>query len=323
VARPGSPKSPSGGYFLVLAGVSLFATVEVAVRDAHVRLSTPPLPLFFTAVRFGVSGLLLLFLSRLRKDDALPSFGRRDMLFTALMGVIAAPVAIGLFQEALTYTAVKASTCAALFSVNPIFVAVLAPFLVGEEVRAGEWEGLFLGLGGAFLMSWSSSPIAGRLSEALLAGGMMLAAAFFFSLYIVMSKPMVQRFGGLRYTGWAFVSGGCTAFLLSLAVEGPPSLQWLGFSRGAADVAWVVFAGTALAYYCYLAGLARVNLAKGSCFFFLKPFLALVFSLLYLGEAFFSRGERWGFLLIMIGLALVLFPRGGRGPSSRLVHETT
>lgn len=295
------------GYLLVFTGVALFATVEIAVRDSNIRLENPVPPMTLTALRFLISGVLFASFSCFRPHAQHRIPDKNDFGLMILLGVIGVPAAIGLFQFALTFEAMKASTCAAIFSINPIFVAVLAPLVLKEPVGTKDWLGLVFGFSGAAVMSYSFSSAHAETADMLWAGGSMLAAAFLFGLYVVMSKTMVRKYGVSVYTGWAFLFGGTAAAILSLSIEGIPSPDLLHLSRGTVDILWVVLGGTALAYYCYLAGLSRVHIAKGSYLFFLKPFLALLFSYLYLDERVFVWNEWIGFSMIGAGLAIVMF----------------
>jgi len=306
------------GYILVFAGVALFATVEITVRDSNLRLDNPVPPMTLTALRFLTSGILFTALSFCSSSVKRRWPEKKDVGAIILLGLIGAPAAIGLFQFAITFEAMKASTCAAIFSINPIFVAILAPLVLKEPVGTKDWSGLVLGFSGAVIMSCSFSSVQGDAADMLRAGGSMIAAAVFFALYIIMSKPMVRKYGAVLYTGWAFVFGGSAATVLALCTERMPILPLLHVSRGTLDIVWVIFGGTALAYYCYLAGLSRVHVAKGSYLFFLKPFLALLFSLVYLDEGIFSWNEWIGFCMIGAGLGLVMFiPARDDDPENR------
>ncbi|MFC1479249.1 DMT family transporter [Planctomycetota bacterium] len=296
------------GYMLVFAGVALFATIEVAVRDSQERLaghSVPPMLL--TALRFFIPGIIFLALALFRSSKRRVIPETRDFFKIIILGLIGIPVGIGLFQFALTFDAMKASTSAAIFSINPIFVAVLAPLILKERIGIKEWFGLVLGFSGAVVMSCSFSDIQVERKELFSAGASMLAAAFFFAFYIVMSKPWIKKYGAFVYTGWAFLFGGSAAVILSICIDGIPDPELLHVSRGTLDIAWVVLGGTALGYYCYLVGLSKVNIAKGSYLFFAKPFLAFIFSLIYLDEGLFKNNEWVGFSLIVVGLTLVMF----------------
>ncbi len=175
-------------------------------------------------------------------------------------------------------------------------------------MTAREWIGLLLGFGGAMVMSFKLEAGASR-AELLEAGGVMIASAVMFALNVVLSKPMIRRYGGLCFNGWAFLMGGIVAVLASLVIEGRPDAGLPAWSRGMADMVWVVMAGTAAAYYCYLVGISRVSVTRGSYFFFIKPFLAFIVSLLYLGKGttMFTVVEWAGFGMIVTGLALIMF----------------
>ncbi|MFH1707963.1 MAG: DMT family transporter [Planctomycetota bacterium] len=305
---PPAPPGAWGGYLLVFIGVVLFATVEVAVKDANKCLPGGGFPpILFAGIRFTIAGGLFVLLALMNPSIKVKIPSGRDLWYTLLLGIIAAPVAIGLFQFALTFPALKASSAAAIFSINPIFAAFFATLALREKVTTREWIGLMLGFGGAMVMSFT---LEGSDRTTLLkAGGVMIASAVMFALNVVLSKPMIRRYGGLCFNGWAFLMGGIVAMLVSLPVEGLPETRLFTLSRGMADIAWVVIAGTAVAYYCYMVGISRVSVTRGSYFFFVKPFLAFIVSLIYLGKdtTIFTAVEWTGFGMIVAGLALIMF----------------
>lgn len=304
-----SRRKYSRSYLLAFIGVALFATVEVAVKDSTQELGYV-FPVFqFVTVRFLTTGILFIAISFFNPAIRNKFPQKEDLFKIITRGILAAPVAIGLFQYALSFESLKASSGAALFSVNPIFVAIIATSVLGEKLNLREWFGLILGFCGAFLISFPQDTAGGW--SLLVSGSIMVASGFFFALYIVTSKQMVKKYGGLCYTGWTFFCGGVAAALIALVFEGVPRISFLRSPRAAFDILWVIFAGTALAYYCYLVGLSKVKVAKGSYLFFAKPFLALIFAQVYLSEKMFTVSEWIGFLMIVSGLFAVIVTKKG------------
>jgi len=206
-------KSTKSGYWLVFFGVVLFATIEVAVKDLHHHLGSIAFPpVLFTTLRFTVAGLLFVVLNTLNKNAKAKAPVGVDILKTIILGILAAPVAIGLFQWALTFKALKASSGAAIFSINPIFAAMIAAIFLKEKASVREWIGLILGFAGAFVMSFPFAE--GIKGELLVAGIVMISSAFFFALNVVLAKPLINKYGGMCYTGWSFLIGGIVAGII-------------------------------------------------------------------------------------------------------------
>ena len=84
-----------------------------------------------TCLRFLVGGVLLIpFAVRsIRKKNAVLT--RKDLGFFACAGFLCVVIAMSLYQMSVTHT--RASIVAVIFSCNPIFVTVLAHFLLHEE----------------------------------------------------------------------------------------------------------------------------------------------------------------------------------------------
>ncbi len=105
-----------------------------------------------------------------------------------------------LYQMAVTST--KASVVAIIFSCNPIFVTMLAYFLLREEIHRNHLIALALELLAVLIII---DPLHASLDPtgALLA----IASALVFSFYSVVGKKRTPRFGGIAVTCFSFLFG--------------------------------------------------------------------------------------------------------------------
>ena len=78
------------------------------------------------------------------------AFTRADVGFFALTGFLCVAFSMVLYQMAVTYT--KASVVAIIFSCNPIFVTMLAYFLLREEIHRNHIIALALELLAVFII---------------------------------------------------------------------------------------------------------------------------------------------------------------------------
>ena len=132
-------RSYSGYLYIVLCAV-IFSTMEVMLKTVHGVFA----PMQITCLRFLIGGLLLVpfALRSMKKKGA--AFTRADVGFFALTGFLCVAFSMVLYQMAVTYT--KASVVAIIFSCNPIFVTVLAYFLLREEIHRNHLVALALEL---------------------------------------------------------------------------------------------------------------------------------------------------------------------------------
>lgn len=283
------------GMISLLAAVTLFSTVEIASKVIGPRLD----PFELTFIRFLLTGIVLLALSipsLRRREDPL---GPRDYGIFFLNGFLGISVAISLFHLAIQ-TMDKAASCAVVFSINPVFVLILARFINGEPWTGRLWIGALMGAAGVSLFSFESDILA---RSSVTGIGLMLLSAFFFALSICISRRTVTRYGAMVLMGFSALFG--SLLLLPLV--------WLRFTpREAALLAdiwlpllYLSLPGTALAYALYYFGFRYLPAQKGSLTFFIKPVLASILAALLLHERL-NLFMLAGTALILLGLAAAL-----------------
>ncbi len=293
------------GMLSLLAAVALFSTVEIASKLIGPQVD----PLILTFLRFFLTGAVLLVWSfpvlRLRLEP----LAAGDYGIFCLNGLLGISLAISMFHTAIQ-TMDKAASCAVVFSINPVFVMILARFVNGESWNRRKWIAVATGAAGVCLFAGET----GALSLSSIVGiGQMLLSAFFFALSICISRRVVGRYGAVVLMGFSALFG--SLFLLPLAWLRftPDTLTRLGDAW--LPVLYLALPGTALAYALYYFGFLNIPAQKGSMMFFIKPALASVLAALLLHEdinAFMFAGTA----LILFGLA---FSLGGpeQGPSTQ------
>ncbi len=283
------------GMTSLLAAVTLFSTVEIASKVIGPQLD----PFELTFIRFLLTGIVLLAVSLPDLRLGRTPLGLRDYGIFCLNGFLGISLAISLFHLAIQ-TMDKAASCAVVFSINPVFVLILARFLNNEPWTGRLWIGALTGAAGVSLFAFESD----ILTRSSVTGiGIMLLSAFFFALSICISRRTVTRYGAMVLMGFSALFG--SLLLLPLV--------WLRFTPQdpalLADVwlplLYLSLPGTALAYALYYFGFRYLPAQKGSLTFFIKPALASILAVLLLHERlnFFMLA---GTALILLGLAAAL-----------------
>ena len=283
------------GHLWLLIGIILFSSVEVAIK--WVGRGIPPL--WLAAVRFSLTGLLLLgpaWVALRRRGVRMSWCDVRRMVFLGLIGVT---LSIGCYHLAIPR--MRANAAAILFSANPAFVVLFSPWLLNERPGRRQVAGMVCGLAGVAL--FLSRPVPGLDTRAGVI--LMTASLVLFALYSVLAKRDMPRFGPFPILSLAGLAG--SAFLVPLAwgTEGPPGpalahVSWPGLT-------YLTLFATAIAYVAYFTGLHRLGAARGSFYFFLKPALASLIAWLWLGEKLTPQLIA-GAILVLVSLALALAP---------------
>jgi drug/metabolite transporter (DMT)-like permease len=106
-------------------------------------------PLTFLSVRFALAGLVVILLSVAAgaRWPATP----RDAMHAMMSGVLLHALYLGGVWWAVRH-GLSAGLSGLVAALQPIMTAVLAPALVGERIRAGQWLGMILGFAGIALV---------------------------------------------------------------------------------------------------------------------------------------------------------------------------
>jgi drug/metabolite transporter (DMT)-like permease len=276
---------------------SAFAAVKIGLRDAP--------PLFLMSSRFVVAGALLLAFAALR-GRRLPALGEWPLIVG--LGVLNYSLYLGLTALALRY--VSAGLGAVLASLNPLLLALVAPWALGERLTPTK----IVGLSTSFVsIVWVMRSRLGDDNRpegvALLAGAIvcLVAATLVFKRARFQHDLLVLNGGQLLAAG---------------IVLGLPSLVW----EPVADVR-VTF--TFLVAWLYLlAGVSWLGMGvwfwllrhgdatRASSYFFLNPIFGLFLGALLLGEPL-GAVDFAGFAAVALGIYLVQLPRRGAAPRFR------
>lgn len=281
-------RSRSGYIFIVLCAV-IFSTMEVMLKTVHGVFA----PMQITCLRFLVGGVLLIpFAVRsIRKKNAVLT--RKDLGFFACAGFLCVVIAMSLYQMSVTYT--RASIVAVIFSCNPIFVTMLAHFLLHEEIHKNHVIALILELTAALIII---DPIHASLDPtgALLA----ILSAAMFSFYSVFGKKRTPRFGGIAVTCLSFLFGATELVALLLfgrTAAGASLYGALGLKifidvplfeniplSALPALLYICCINSAAGFVCHMMAMEKTSAQEASLIFFLKPIIAPIFAFLFLKE---------------------------------------
>lgn len=255
--------------------------------------SMPPLPL--SALRVTCAALLLESIRRLSRAQTLEPGDHKRVFLYGLLGISLNQV---LFILGLSMTTAINTTI--LTATIPVFTLGVAVVLKREALTASAAVGVLLASAGALVLvnvqnfDWHSRYVRGDL--------LLLGNALSYSLYLVLSRPILAHYRVLTIVSRVFVYGAVPILLFTL-----PAL--LRFSPAAvtplswASLAGVVLVCTVVPYVLNSWALARTGASQVAVYVFLQPLIASALAIVVLKETLTLRTVVAG-LLILAGLAV-------------------
>lgn len=290
-------RSPSAGAaFAALASVTLFYAVGFFVLKQLFREMSP----FALLALRGITGVAFFGLLALIQGFKLPARG--DIWRFAACGFSGIALNQLFFLWGMSKT--HEVNGAVIMITTPVFVFLIAWLLRQERLDGRKLLGLALSFAGALLLSLGGRAL--RFHPETSVGDLMIMVnAISYAAYLVLLKPLSQRYDNITLSFWIFFCGG----LLSIPTGLPAMLQtdWAALSTGAWwNILYVLLFVTILAYSLNSWAMQRVQSSQVGVFIYLQPVLvALISPWVYAGSL--NVEKTLYILLTMAGVALVTF----------------
>jgi drug/metabolite transporter (DMT)-like permease len=295
------PEPLSASVYVVLVVTQiLFATLPVAIKFALIDLSSPSLALLRVT---GAAVLFLLLQRALVRERVRTRADYLRLAVYAFFGVVANQL---LYITALTMT--TATAAQTLITAGPAFTLLIAILLRRESSSPGKWLGIALAAAGALSLVGVDLATGSGVGNLLA-----LLNVACFSIYLVISRDMVQRYDPLTVITWVFVFG-----VVGIAPWGLPALavETGGVStRTVLALAWIIALPTVLGYYLNVWALRRVPASTVAVYVYLQPVATALLATSMLGERLSARLIPAA-ALIFSGVAVTVWAgRRAAGPS--------
>ena len=278
MSGPAARSGPRGGgspwrvHAALAAAQTGFALFPIFGKLALV--SIPPLVL--AAIRVVAAAFLLELVRRASGAQPIPRADRALLMLFALLGVAFNQVLfiLGLSMTTAIHTSI-------LMSSIPVFTLATAALLRHERLTSRAVAGMLLaGMGALLLLSakgfdWQSRYFRGDL--------LLLANCLSYSLFLVLSRPILARCEPLTFVAAIFRYGAVPIVLVSLPAMwnfSPSSVTPLAW----ASLAAIVLFSTAVPYFLNTWALARTDASRVAAYVFFQPLVASGLAILVLGE---------------------------------------
>lgn len=276
------------GYAFLLLLSLIWGMAFVAIRYLEPLLT----PVNLTILRwFLASAALLVLLPFLGRSKR--KLGRKDLprfLLVSFLNVVAYHLTLNSSESIIS-----AGMAGLLVAVGPVFILILSWVLLGERHGRRIFVAISLAFAGSLVLAVGSdlenggNTIIGILEA--------LGTALSFSLFSVLSKPLVQKYGARQFTIWAGLTG--TMMLVPLLsgsfftqVAALPLDGWLAMF-------FLAFLSTVTGYMLYYTLVNRGPFSSLSVQLYLIPVVGVAGGVILLGESITVFTLAGGFLLLL------------------------
>lgn len=254
-------------------------------------------PMSIVFYRIIGAGILFWMLSLFVKTQTVEKKDLIRMAWLALFGVVINQI---FFIYGLSITTPINSSI--IMISNPIMVFIFTLFLLKERITLTKLSGLAMAITGAILiLRYKGNFEVG--SDTIVGDVMTLINSASWAIFIVMVKPIMQKYNTVTAMRWMFLFG--SIYILPIGINFASDTNWSAFTPQAFyAIGFVIIATTFFAYLLNIYGLETLSANTVSAYIYLQPFLASLIAIM-LGKDALTPTKVFSGILIILGLYLV------------------
>jgi drug/metabolite transporter (DMT)-like permease len=279
---------------------ALVANLIFGSSYAAVKFITPgyihPFALNFVRVAVTLSLFWILFLFKPGKVK----FDRKDLprfLICALTGIVINQL---FFIKGVSLTTVIHSSLLSLGS--PIFITIIAAWLLKEGFTLLKAIGLACGVGGASILILMKDQT-GAASNMVLGDILVLINAISYAFYLVLVRPLMAKYSGIQVLRWIFTLGAIGILPVGLPYMLSTSWESFDFTHWVV-LGYVAVFSTFVAYLLTVQSIQLIGSSATGAFIYTQPVFAAIFAMIFTGE-YFTLYKLVAAILIFTGVYLV------------------
>lgn len=296
MTKPGSDKLKA---HLALFGANLFYGAGFTVaKQVMPRLIQP---LGFIFIRVSVVTVLF-WLSVLAGKKYRTRIQKKDWPILILGGLFGVALNQMLFFMGINLTLPIHG--ALIMMSTPLIITLIATFVLKERIGINKTIGLLLGIGGAFLLMSAGKQIT-MTGNSALGDLFVLLNATSYAIYLVIIKPLMQRYRPIIVIRWVFLFG--FIFVLPFGWRQFTAINWGLFSTSDyLCVAFIVICVTFFTYLWNIYALRHLSPSTAGAYIYMQPICAAIISVIVTGEEL-TLVKLLATLLIFTGVYMVNF----------------
>lgn len=252
----------------------------------------------FIFIRTAGAAILFWILSLFLKPEKIE---RRDYLrlfFAALTGMCINMLSF--FKGLELSTPVNSGIFA---TTNPIIILLLSYLFLGEKIGMRKFLGITMGFAGALMLVLYGTQNTSSAPNVLMGNIFFMINSVFFSGFIIVVKPLSEKYNTVTVMKWLFLIGFVLTFPVTIGEYS--RVDWPNMPL---DVLWrvafVVLGTTFLTYLLNLYALKNLQASTVGAFAYAQPIIAISYAI-YTGNDVLDGVKAVACLIIMLGVYLV------------------
>lgn len=186
---------------------------------------------------------------------------------------------------------------------NPIIILLLSYLFLGEKIGMRKFLGITMGFTGALVLVLYGTQNNNQAPNILMGNILFLINSVFFSGFIIVVKPLSEKYHTVTIMKWLFLSG--FVLTLPLTYKEFSEVNWITMPFDALwRVAFVVFGTTFTTYLLNLFALRNLQASTVGAFAYAQPIIAIGYAV-YTGNDTLDIVKSIACLVIMTGVYLV------------------
>jgi len=262
-------------------------------------------PLIMTDFRIFGAALLFWVASLFCKSEHVPP---RDLLLLAGAAMLGVLCNQGCFIFGVGFT--SPGEASLITTTMPMWVMVLAWFILKEPITWKKVGGIALGATGALLLVLNGASSGMKGDDPVLGDLLVLTAQLSYALYLTLYKNFITRYSLVTLMKWMFLFAAIA--LTPFSIPSLIAADWSALTpMHWGGVLYVVGCGTFLAYICIMIGQKNLRPTIVGMYNYVQPIVATLIGV-YLGLDRFTPLKVLAVLLIFTGVSLVTLSRARR-----------
>ncbi|MCD8914336.1 DMT family transporter [Staphylococcus simulans] len=266
-------------------------------------------PFFIGGWRFLIAGLMMILVTMATNGtkSAIPTTNKsffKGWTLVSTIGLLQTTGTMGFLNLAMAH-GLSSSVSSIILFTNPLWLAVLAHFILNDHLNIWKFFALLLGISGVIICLGLDKTAFG------IGAFYALLGSFCWSLNTIVTKTIPFDKGPWIFTGWQLTMGGLFMLFLAVINHEEYNLLTLNFN-GWFDFIWLIIPASIGSFGLWFLSLRLGGATITSSFLFLVPVFSTIFSIIWLHEPF-TISLIIGGILVVVSLVLVNKQKNNKG----------
>ena len=202
---------------------------------------------------------------------------KKDRFTIIKCGLFGMSINIAAFIAGLDYSTPVNSSI--LIIISPIFVVILSFFIFRNKINFLKILGIIMGFIGALILILNADSNSSVGRNIPLGNFLFIINSISYAYYLIIVKPMAQKYDLITLFKWLFLIG--LIFNFPLGINQFTDVNWssLPVKEAILPMAFVVICTTVMTYFLNGYALSKITSTEVAVFMYLQPIIGIVFAI--------------------------------------------